>query len=69
MLARKVEMLNKAMGVEAKKMRREVATMEKEVAAMRNGKEQDQRNRRPSATRGAVIGSHTHSIRYMSNQC
>ncbi|KAI3444328.1 hypothetical protein Pfo_000993 [Paulownia fortunei] len=63
MLAKKVEMLNKAMEVEAKKMRREVVTMEKEVAAMRNGKEQDQRNRRPSATRGAVIGSHAHSIR------
>ncbi|PIN10206.1 hypothetical protein CDL12_17213 [Handroanthus impetiginosus] len=63
MLAKKVETLNKAMEVEAKKMRREVATMEKEVAAMRNGKEQDQRNRRPSATRGAIIASHTHSVR------
>ncbi|KAH6779614.1 microtubule-associated proteins 70-2 [Perilla frutescens var. hirtella] len=63
MLAKKVEMLNKAMEVEAKRMRREVAAMEKEVAAVRTGKEQDQRNRRPSATRGAVVGSHTHSIR------
>ncbi|KAK6149055.1 hypothetical protein DH2020_016580 [Rehmannia glutinosa] len=66
MLAKKVEMLNKAMEVEAKKMRREVANMEKEVAAMRNGKEQDQRNRRSSATRGAVVGSHTYSVRYLS---
>ncbi|KAL8041285.1 hypothetical protein ABFS82_10G153700 [Erythranthe guttata] len=63
MLAKKVEMLNKAMEVEAKKMRREVATMEKEIVAMRNGNEQDQRNRRSSATRGSVIASHTHSIR------
>lgn len=63
MLAKKVETLNKAMEVEAKKMRREVATLEKEVAVMRNGKEQDQRNRRSSATRGSVIVSHTHSIR------
>ncbi|KAK4404761.1 DNA gyrase subunit B, chloroplastic/mitochondrial [Sesamum angolense] len=55
--------LNKAMEVEAKKMRREVAAMEKEVAAMRNGKDQDQRNRRPSATRGAVVGSHVQPIR------
>ncbi|KAL0453216.1 UNVERIFIED_CONTAM: DNA gyrase subunit B, chloroplastic/mitochondrial [Sesamum latifolium] len=63
MLAKKVETLNKAMEVEAKKMRREVAAMEKEVAAMRNGKDQDQRNRRPSATRGAVVGSHAQPIR------
>ncbi|KAL6498540.1 hypothetical protein OROHE_026637 [Orobanche hederae] len=62
MLAKKIEMLNKAMEVEAKKMRREVATMEKEIVAMRNGKEQDQRNRRTSATRGAIIGSQTHSV-------
>ncbi|KAL0404811.1 UNVERIFIED_CONTAM: hypothetical protein Sradi_2121900 [Sesamum radiatum] len=63
MLAKKVETLNKAMEVEAKKMRREVAAMEKEVAAMRNGKDQDQRSRRPSATRGAVVGSHVQPIR------
>ncbi|KAL2226044.1 UNVERIFIED_CONTAM: Microtubule-associated protein 70-2 [Sesamum indicum] len=63
MLAKKVETLNKAMEVEAKKMRREVAAMEKEVATMRNGKDHDQRNRRPSATRGAVVGSHAQPIR------
>ncbi|KAL2480769.1 Microtubule-associated protein 70-2 [Abeliophyllum distichum] len=62
-LAKKVEMLNKAMEVEAKKMRREVASMEKEVAAMRNGKEQDQRNRRVGAVRGAVNGSHSLLVR------
>lgn len=67
MLAKKVEMLNKAMEVESKKMRREVAAMEKEVVAMRTGKEQDHRNGRPSATRGAVVVSHTHSIRCVSN--
>lgn len=66
MLAKKVEMLNKAMEVEAKKMRREVAAMEKEVATIRGDKEQDPRNRRPSATRGAVVGSYTHSsLRYI----
>ncbi|KAL3637149.1 hypothetical protein CASFOL_019448 [Castilleja foliolosa] len=63
MLAKKVETLNKAMEIEAKKMRREVATMEKEIVAMRNGKEQDQRNRRTNVTRGAVVGSQTHSLR------
>ncbi|KAG8372131.1 hypothetical protein BUALT_Bualt12G0034500 [Buddleja alternifolia] len=63
MLAKKVETLNKAMEVEAKKMRREVAAMEKEVVAVRSGKEQDQRNRRSSATREAVVGSHTHLAR------
>ncbi|KAL3632567.1 hypothetical protein CASFOL_025551 [Castilleja foliolosa] len=64
MLAKKVEMLNKAMEVEAKKTRREVAAMEKEIVAMRNGKEQNQRNRRStSVTRGAVVGSKTHSLR------
>ncbi|CAA3026018.1 microtubule-associated 70-2-like [Olea europaea subsp. europaea] len=62
-LAKKVETLNKAMEVEAKRMRREVASMEKEVAAMRNGKEQDQRNRRVGAVRGAVNGSHSLLVR------
>ncbi|KAL6555332.1 hypothetical protein OROGR_006590 [Orobanche gracilis] len=66
MLAKKIEMLNKAMEVDAKKMRREVATMEKEIVAMRNGKEQDQRNQHTSATRGAIIGSQTHSEREVS---
>ncbi|CAA0815193.1 Microtubule-associated protein 70-2 [Striga hermonthica] len=55
MLSKKVDMLSKAMEVEAKKMRREVASMEKELTAARNGKEQDQRTRRFSASRGAVI--------------
>ncbi|CAI9782856.1 unnamed protein product [Fraxinus pennsylvanica] len=62
-LAKKVETLNKAMEVEAKKMRREVASMEKEIVAMRNGKEQDQRNRRVGSVRGAVNGSHSLLVR------
>ncbi|KAG7033588.1 Microtubule-associated protein 70-3, partial [Cucurbita argyrosperma subsp. argyrosperma] len=41
------------MEVEAKKMRREVVAMEKELAAMRVSRESDQRPRRPSAQRGA----------------
>lgn len=69
MLAKKVETLNKAMEVESKKMRREIAAMEKEVTSMRNGKEQDPRNRRPSATRGAVVGSNPHLSRYNFYWC
>lgn len=63
MLAKKVDTLNKAMEVEAKKMRREVAAMEKEVSAMRVTKEPDQRARRSSAPRGVVNSSHTLSSR------
>lgn len=43
MLARKVDTLTKAMEVEAKKMRREVAAKEKEVASMRVDKEHESR--------------------------
>jgi hypothetical protein len=43
MLAKKVDTLTKAMEVEARKVRREVAAMEKEVAAMRASKEQETR--------------------------
>ena len=63
MLAKKVETLNKAMEVESKKMRREVAAMGKELAATRIGKEQDQKLRRVSSTRGAVNGTHQPAIR------
>jgi len=45
-LTKKVDTLNKAMEVEAKKVRREVAAMEKEVAAMRANKEQEIRAKR-----------------------
>lgn len=41
MLAKKVDTLNKAMEVESKKMRREMAAMEKEVNALRGSKEND----------------------------
>lgn len=51
------------MGVEAKKMRREVAAMEKEVAAMRISKDNDHRTRRASAPRGVVNSSHLVSSR------
>ncbi|KAG9157465.1 hypothetical protein Leryth_010313 [Lithospermum erythrorhizon] len=59
MLAKKVETLNKAMEVEAKKMRREMSAVEKEVATLRNGKEHDHRLRNGgnSRTRGAANGS------------
>ena len=63
MLTKKVETLNKSMEVEARKVRRDVAAMEKEVAAMRVSKEQDRRTRRLSAPRGAVNGVHSHSSR------
>lgn len=63
MLAKKVETLNKAMEVESRKMRREVASMEKELAAMRIGKEQDLRMRHPSAPRAAENGSRLLSMR------
>ena len=56
MLSKKVETLNKAMEVEAKRMRREVAAMEKEVAAMRITKENEQRARRMSLSRGVING-------------
>ncbi|KAJ6796863.1 microtubule-associated protein 70-2-like isoform X1 [Iris pallida] len=57
MLAKKVDTLTKAMEVEAKKMRREVAAMEKEVAAMRVDKEQDNRAKRLSSSKGSVNSS------------
>ncbi|XP_022967741.1 microtubule-associated protein 70-2-like [Cucurbita maxima] len=68
MLAKKVDTLNKAMEVEAKKMRREVVAMEKELAAMRVSRESDQRPRRPSAQRGAVIGSQSLPVRNIRNR-
>ncbi|KAJ6791430.1 microtubule-associated protein 70-2-like isoform X1 [Iris pallida] len=57
MLAKKVDTLTKAMEVEAKKMRREVAAMEKEVAAMRVDKEQDNRAKPLSSSKGSVNSS------------
>uniref|UniRef100_A0A7N2M1S9 Uncharacterized protein n=1 Tax=Quercus lobata TaxID=97700 RepID=A0A7N2M1S9_QUELO len=56
MLAKKVDTLNKAMEVEAKKMRRE-------VAAIHVSKEHDQRMWRISTPRGAVNSSHLTSAR------
>ena len=58
--------MNKAMEVEAKKMRREVAAMEKEVSAMRNGGEHDQRARRLGAPRVSVTMTRSLSARYGS---
>lgn len=64
MLTKKVDTLNKAMEVEAKKKRREVAAMEREVAAVRNGNEHDQRTRRlSSAPRAAVSMTRSLSAR------
>ncbi|KAG6595418.1 Microtubule-associated protein 70-2, partial [Cucurbita argyrosperma subsp. sororia] len=68
MLAKKVDTLNKAMEVEAKKMRREVVAMEKELAAMRVSRESDQRPRRQSAPRGAVVGSQSLPVRSIRNR-
>nr|POF05638.1 microtubule-associated protein 70-2 [Quercus suber] len=60
MLAKKVNTLNKAMEVEAKKMRRE-------VAAIRVSKDHDQRMRCISTPRGAVNSSHLTSARKARN--
>ena len=46
MLAKKVDTLTKAMESDAKKSRRELAAMEKELAAVRMEKEQDSRAKR-----------------------
>lgn len=63
MLAKKVDMLNKAMEVESKRMRREVAIMEKEVAALRVSKGNNHRTQRLSAPRAAVNYSQSFSAR------
>ena len=55
--------MNRAMEVEAKKMQREVAAKEKEVAAIHVSKEHDQRMWHISAPRGAVNSSHLTSAR------
>jgi hypothetical protein len=60
MLDKKVETLMRAMDVEAKKMRREMANMEKEVAAMRVDRDP---NRRQNNTRGALSASQSLSAR------
>lgn len=57
MLAKKVDTLNKAMEVEAKKMRREIVVMEKEVAALRIDKEHELRTRRRSTSKGSLNSS------------
>ncbi|KAL4587329.1 hypothetical protein LXL04_000198 [Taraxacum kok-saghyz] len=55
-LARNVETLNRAMEVEGKRTRREIAAMEKELASLRVGKERESRmGRRPSAPRTRVM--------------
>lgn len=63
MLVKKVDTLNRAMEVEAKRMRREVTAMEKEVAAMRISKDHDGRTRRSSAPRGALSCPQSFSAR------
>lgn len=63
MLAKKVETLNKAMEVESKKMRRDMSTMEKELAAIRTGKERDQRAHGILAPRGTASGTRSVATR------
>ena len=60
MLDKKVETLMRAMDVEAKKMRREMSNMEKEVAAMRVDRDPA---RRQSIARGSLGASQSHSGR------
>ncbi len=57
MLSKKVDTLTKAMEVEAKKMRREVTAVEKEVVILRAEKEQERRARRSSMTKAPVNSS------------
>lgn len=65
MLSKKCETLSKAMDVESKKMRRDMATLEKEVSALRAEKEHDQqRARRLSSSKSGVHNSHMFSGRY-----
>lgn len=55
-LSRNVETLNRAMEVEGKRTRREIAAMEKELAALRVGKDRgNQTARRPSVPRTRVM--------------
>ncbi|KAL9260280.1 Microtubule-associated protein 70-2-like protein [Drosera capensis] len=65
-LSKKVETLNRAMEVEAKKMRRELAAKEKEVSAIRINKENEQGSRRLSGFQG-VNGPPLHSTRNVRN--
>jgi hypothetical protein len=54
MLAKKVDTLTKAMESDAKKTRREMAAMEKELAATRLEKEQDNRAKRFGNSTGSA---------------
>ena len=63
MLTKNVDTLNKVMEVEAKRMQREVAAKEKEVAAIRVSRDHDQRMQCISTPRGAVNSSHLISAR------
>lgn len=53
------------MEVEAKKMRREVASMEKEVAAMRVNKEHENREKRFGSVKGPASTSQLFPGRYV----
>jgi predicted metalloenzyme YecM len=65
MLAKKVDTLTKAMESEAKKSRREIAAMEKELAATRLEKEQDSRAKRfGGGTSGSANSSQLPPGRY-----
>lgn len=57
MLAKKVDTLTKAMESEAKKSRRELAAIEKELAATRSEKEQDNRAKRFGCSSGSASSS------------
>jgi hypothetical protein len=64
MLAKKVDTLTKAMESDAKKTRREMAAMEKELAAMRLEKGQDNRARRFGNSSGSANSSQLPPGRY-----
>lgn len=65
MLGKKVDTLTKAMEVEGKKMRREVAAKEKEVASMRVDKEHESRAKKLGNVKAPVSNSQLLPGRYV----
>lgn len=65
MLSKKVDTLTKAMEVEAKKVRREKAAMEKEVASLRVEKEHEQKPKCFNSSKGLATNLHVPSGRFV----
>lgn len=63
-LTKKINTLTKAMEVDAKKMRREVSSLEKELAAMRVEKEHEKKTKRFGAAKASTSSSQLLPGRY-----